>query len=123
MHEFRDYPGQLSPFMDIAGGKIWLGTWREASIYNMHQQTVELTDNLTLTKGINKFTFGTHNEFYNLSYGFVNSWNGRWEYSSLTSFLNSQPSRIRGAYAFDDSKTTNSISQTTCQDRTTTSIY
>lgn len=104
VHEFRDYPGQLSPFMDIAGGKIWLGTWREASIYNMHQQTVELTDNLTLTKGINKFTFGTHNEFYNLSYGFVNSWNGRWEYSSLTSFLNSQPSRIRGAYAFDDSK-------------------
>src|SRR5215831_8096854 len=106
VHEYRTFPGVLSPFMDIGGGKIWLGTWREASVYNMHQQTFEFTDNLTWTKGINKFTFGTHNEFYNLTYGFINSWNGRWEYSNLTSFLNSQPSRIRGAFTFDDAKNT-----------------
>ena len=104
VHEYRTFPGTLSPFMDIGGGKIYAGTWREASIFNMHQQTIELTDNITWNKGISKFTFGTHNELYNLSYGFVNSWNGRWEYSSLTSFLNSQPSRIRGAYSFDASK-------------------
>lgn len=104
VHEYRDFPGTLSPFMDIGGGKIWLGTWREASIYNMHQKTFELTDNLTVTKGINKFTFGTHNEFYKLNYGFINSWNGRWEYSDLSHFLASQPSRIRGAYTYDDSK-------------------
>lgn len=106
VHEYRTFPGTLSPFMDIGGGKIWLGTWREASVYNMHQKTIELTDNLTWVKGINKFTFGTHNEFYNLTYGFINSWNGRWEYSNLTSFLNSQPSRIRGAFTYDDSKNT-----------------
>ncbi len=104
VHEYRTFPGTLSPFMDIAGGKIYAGTWREASIYNMHQQTVELTDNVTWNTGISKFTFGTHNELYNLSYGFVNSWNGRWEYSSLNSFLSSQPSRIRGAYSFDATK-------------------
>ncbi len=62
VHEYRDFPGVLSPFMDIGGGAVWLGTWREASIYNMKQQTFELTDNVTYTKGINKFTFGTHNE-------------------------------------------------------------
>ncbi|MBL0200289.1 MAG: hypothetical protein IPP81_08955 [Chitinophagaceae bacterium] len=101
MHEYRDFPGTLSPFMDIGGGAAWVGTWREASIYNMKQQTIELSDNLTYTKGIHKFTVGTHNEFYNLTYGFVNSWNGRWEYSNLANFLADKPGRIRGAYSTD----------------------
>jgi hypothetical protein len=101
VHEYRDFPGTLSPFMDIGGGAIWAGTWREASIYNMKQQTFEISDNLTVIKGINKFTFGTHNEFYDLTYGFINSWNGRWEYSNLNNFLADKPSRIRGAYTND----------------------
>lgn len=104
VHEYRDFPGQLAPFMDLGGGAIWAGTWREASVYNMKQKTFEFTDNVTLTKGINKFTLGTHNEFYKLNYGFINSWNGRWEYSSLSNFLASKPSRIRGAYTFDNAK-------------------
>lgn len=101
VHEYRDFPGTLSPFMDIGGGAVWAGTWREASIYNMKQKTVEISDNVTLTSGINKFTFGTHNEFYNLTYGFINSWNGRWEYSNTGNFLADKPSRIRGAYTTD----------------------
>jgi hypothetical protein len=105
VHEYRDFPGQLSPFMDIDNGRIWVGTWREASIYNMKQKTFEFTENLTWTKGINKFTFGTHNEFYDLSYGFINSWNGRWEYQKgLDSFLVGHPTRIRGAFPFDAGK-------------------
>lgn len=101
VHEYRTFPGVLSPFMDIGSGTIWAGTWREASIYNMKQQTIELTDNVVLNAGINKFTFGTHNEFYNLTYGFINSWNGRWEYSNLANFLADKPSRIRGAFTTD----------------------
>lgn len=101
VHEYRNFPGVLSPFMDIGGGAIWAGTWREASIYNMKQQTFEITDNITYTKGINKFTFGTHNEIYDLSYGFINSWNGRWEYSNINNFLADKPGRIRGAYSTD----------------------
>jgi hypothetical protein len=101
VHEYRDFPGVLSPFMDIGGGAVWTGTWREASIYNMKQKTFEISDNLTVTSGIHKFTFGTHNEFYNLTYGFINSWNGRWEYSNVSNFLADKPSRIRGAYTTD----------------------
>ena len=101
VHEYRDFPGTLAPLMDIGGGAVWAGTWREASIYNMKQQTFEISDNVTVVKGINKFTFGTHNEFYDLTYGFINSWNGRWEYSNLTNFLADKPSRIRGAYTID----------------------
>jgi hypothetical protein len=99
VHEYRDFPGTLAPLMDIGSGAVWVGTWREASIYNMKQSTFELSDNLTITKGINKFTLGTHNEFYDLTYGFINSWNGRWEYSNVTNFIADKPSRIRGAYS------------------------
>ncbi|MDQ6609509.1 MAG: carboxypeptidase regulatory-like domain-containing protein [Bacteroidota bacterium] len=102
VHEYRDFPQPLAPYIDIDNGRITLGTWREASIYNLKQKTFEISDNVTLTKGINKFTFGTHNEFYDLTYGFINSWNGRWEYSrGLSSFLADNPSRIRGAFTTD----------------------
>jgi hypothetical protein len=101
VHEYRDFPQPLGPFMDIGGGAAWVGTWREASIYNMKQSTFEVSDNITWNKGISKFTFGTHNEFYDLTYGFINSWNGRWEYSNLPNFLADKPSRIRGAYTVD----------------------
>lgn len=108
VHEYRDFPGALGPFVDIDNGRIWAGTWREASIYNMKQQTIEISDNVTLTSGINKFTFGTHNEFYDLTYGFINSWNGRWEYSrGVNSFLADNPSRVRGAFTTDASKIPN----------------
>jgi hypothetical protein len=102
VHEYRDFPGALAPYIDIDNGRITLGTWREASIYNLKQRTIELSDNVTLIKGIHKFTFGTHNEFYNLTYGFINSWNGRWEYSrGVNSFLADNPSRVRGAFTSD----------------------
>jgi hypothetical protein len=105
VHEFRTFPDPLAPFVDIDNGRIWAGTWREASIYNMKQQTFEITDNLTYTKGIHKISVGTHNEFYDLTYGFINSWNGRWEYNrGVNSFLNNNPSRVRGAFSRDITK-------------------
>jgi hypothetical protein len=108
VHDYRDFPGTVAPFMDIDNGRIYVGTWREASVYNTRQKTFELTDNVTLVKGKNKFTFGTHNEFYNIGYGFLNSWNGRWEYANgLNSFLASQPSRIRALFPFDGGKNNN----------------
>lgn len=109
VHEYRTFPGTISPYIDIDNGRITLGTWREASVYNLKQKTIELSDNVTVTKGINKITIGTHNEFYDLTYGFINSYNGRVEYSrGLASFLADNPSRVRGAFAID-SKYNNDI--------------
>jgi hypothetical protein len=50
------------------GTTIFLGTDREAAIFDMRQKTTEFTDNLTLIKGKHTFTFGTHNEFYDITY-------------------------------------------------------
>ena len=108
VHDYRTYPGDPNPtpYADITNGatNVWLGTWREASIYDQRQKTIEFTDNVTWTKGDHKFTFGTHNEFYEFNYGFVNSWNGRWQYNSIVDFDASKPSRIRAAYTSDLSK-------------------
>ena len=103
VHDYRTFPGafnNVTPYVDITNGSanIWLGTWREASIYDQKQKTFEFTDNVTWNKGVHKFTFGTHNEFYKFNYGFVNSWNGRWQYNAVDSFLASRPARIRAAY-------------------------
>ncbi len=83
------------------GGTIIFGNDREGTVFNMHQNTFELTDNFTMYRGKNAFTFGTHNEFYNIQYGFVNSLNGRVSYKSLADFFANNPNRVRGAYPFD----------------------
>jgi hypothetical protein len=105
IHDYRDPASNPSlPQMEIAGngGTIFLGTDREGAIFNMKQKTIEFTDNFTLVKGNNTFTFGTHNEFYNITYGFVNSWNGRVAYSSVQDFINNNPNRVRTNYNYSN---------------------
>ncbi|MFT3932218.1 MAG: carboxypeptidase regulatory-like domain-containing protein [Chitinophagaceae bacterium] len=108
VHDYRTYPGDPNPtpYADITNGatNVWLGTWREAAIYDQRQKTFEFTDNVTVNKGAHKFTLGTHNEFYDFNYGFVNSWNGRWQYNSIADFDANKPSRVRSAYATDPNK-------------------
>jgi len=114
IHDYRNLiggQGNLYPSVQInnvstnaaanyGGGsnQILLGSDREASIFNTRQRTFELTDNFTFYTGAHALTLGTHNEFYHIDYGFINSWNGRIEYNSPSDFLNDLPSRIRGTY-------------------------
>ncbi len=95
----------LFPQVEISynGGTIFLGNEREATVFNMKQNTTELTDNLTYKTGNHTLLFGTHNEFYDINYGFVNALNGRVSYSSLANFYASTPVRVRGTYPFDGS--------------------
>ncbi len=105
IHDYRAPSSNPAlPQVEIAsnGGTIFLGTDREAAIFNMKQKTYEFTDNFTWVKGNNTFTFGTHNEFYDITYGFVNSWNGRVAYSSVDDFLNNKPNRVRTNYNYTD---------------------
>ncbi|MCX2479119.1 TonB-dependent receptor [Pedobacter sp. MC2016-15] len=104
IHDYRTPTSNSAlPQIEIggsAGGTIFLGTDREASIFNMKQKTTEFTDNLTWTKGRHTFTFGTHNELYNITYGFVNAWNGRVNYSNVDAFLAGTPNRVRTNYNY-----------------------
>lgn len=107
VHDYRDPNSNPAlPQIEITGNSpgstIFMGTDREAAIFDMQQKTTEFTDNLTLTSGKNTFTFGTHNEFYNITYNFVNAWNGRDNYSSIANFLAAQPTRVRNNYNYTD---------------------
>ncbi|WPU95519.1 carboxypeptidase regulatory-like domain-containing protein [Mucilaginibacter sabulilitoris] len=107
VHDYRDPNSNPAlPQIEITGRApgttIFMGTDREAAIFDMHQKTAEFTDNLTWTKGKHTFTFGTHNEFYNITYNFVNAWNGRLAYSSIEDFINNNPNRVRANFNYTD---------------------
>lgn len=103
----HDYRTPLServsfPQTEIAynGGTIFIGNEREATVFNLKQKTYEFTDNFNLSLGKHSILIGTHNEFYQIGYGFVNSWNGRISYKSLSDYLISKVNRVRGFYGF-----------------------
>jgi len=116
VHDYRDPNSNPAlPQIEITGRTpgttIFLGTDREAAIFDMYQKTTEITDNFTYNTGKHTFTFGTHNEFYNITYNFVNSWNGRDAYSSIDAFTGSynsnpattlpfMPSRVRANFNY-----------------------
>jgi hypothetical protein len=112
IHDYRSPIGTIFPQIQINnvnGGTVYLGTDREAAVFNMKQKTLELTDNLTWFHNKHAFTFGTHNEMYHIDYGFVNSWNGRYDFNSLTDFYNMKPSRMRAFYNLTDNSRDNNL--------------
>jgi hypothetical protein len=105
--DIKDYRTPLSdnfgfPQTEIAynGGTIFIGNEREATIFNLKQKTFEFTDNFNFSVGNHSFLIGTHNEFYKIDYGFVNSWNGRIAYKSVDDYLAGKVNRVRGFYGF-----------------------
>jgi len=107
IHDYRDPLSdpalpQIQIMGRTPGTTIYLGTDREAAIFNMKQRTWEITDNLTWHKGKHTLLLGTHNELYHISYGFVNSWNGRVDYLSIKDFLDGNPYRVRGSYNYNN---------------------
>ncbi|HCW07847.1 MAG TPA: hypothetical protein DGG95_10850 [Cytophagales bacterium] len=107
--DYRD-PTALFPQIQvngISGGHVLLGTYMVGGIFNTRQRTFEFTDNVKIFKGNHGITIGTHNEFYKINFGTLNTWNGRFDYSSLNSFLLDNPSRMRALYStIDNSRTT-----------------
>jgi outer membrane receptor protein involved in Fe transport len=104
IHDYRTPTSSnvMFPQVEISsnGGTIFLGNDREATVFNMKQKTFEISDNFTFSKGNHTFLLGTHNEFYNINYGFVNSLNGRIAYKSVADFLAGNVNRVRGSYNF-----------------------
>jgi hypothetical protein len=110
--DIKDYRDPYAIFPQIQinginGGHALIGTNMTAGIFNTRQRTFEFTDNLKIFRGSHTYTFGTHNEFYKINFGVINTWNGRFDYSSLASFLADNPSRMRALYdPTDNSRTT-----------------
>lgn len=105
LHDFREPNTALFPHIEITyntEATIFVGAYREAAIFQMKQNSAEITDNLTITSGRHLFTLGTHIELYQFDYHFVTPYNGRWAYRSLADFYAQKPSRVRGTYNLTD---------------------
>jgi len=101
----RDPVGTIFPQLEItgpSGSTLFVGTNRESAVFKINTNIVELTDNLTLYRGNQTITLGSHNEMYGVQYTFQNAWNGRWQYGSIANFYADKPSRIRGTYSLID---------------------
>lgn len=99
--ENRDFDGRVFPHIQIAtssAGRIFAGTYREASVYNTDFSTVQIADTYTFDLGEHHFTAGVFGQLHDVDYGFLSAWNGRWEYRSVDDFLNDRPARVRGVY-------------------------
>ena len=104
VHDYRTPLSEKISFpqteISYNGGTIFIGNEREATIFNLKQKTFEFTDNLNFSIGNHSFLIGTHNEFYKIDYGFVNSWNGRIAYKTLDDYFAGKVNRVRGFYSF-----------------------
>ncbi len=99
--EDRDFEGRVFPHIQIAtssAGRIFAGTYREASVYNTDFSTLQFSDTYTFNSGEHHFSAGVFGQLHDVDYGFLSAWNGRWEYRSVDDFINDRPSRIRGVY-------------------------
>ena len=68
-----------------------LGAEYSSSVNFVNQDIYLIEDNLTWYKGRHAVTFGTHNEIFRLSNGFIQYASGVWSYNGLDAFLNDQP--------------------------------
>lgn len=99
--EHRDFDGRVFPHVQIAtssAGRIFAGTYREASVYNTDFSTIQISNNFKFNRGKHHFTTGVFAQLHDVDYGFLSAWNGRWEYRSVEDFLNDSPARVRGVY-------------------------
>ncbi|RKN79917.1 TonB-dependent receptor [Ulvibacterium marinum] len=99
--ENRDFDGRIFPHIQIAttsAGRIFAGTYREASVYNTDFSTLQIADTYAFDSNKHHFTAGVFGQLHDVDYGFLSAWNGRWEYRSVDDFLNDRPARVRGVY-------------------------
>ncbi len=103
IRDFRTTYGDLFPSIEIfkGAGTIQLGADRSSTANELDQNIFEITDNLKIFKGKNTFTIGTHNEFFEFRNLFINNFNGRWRFASLSDFAGDFPRQFDVTYSAD----------------------
>lgn len=104
VHRIRDYRtiyGSLFPSIEITSGAatIQVGAERSSAANELDQDIIEVTDNVKVFRGIHTFTIGTHNEFFKFRNLFMNNFNGRWRYRTISDFENDIPNQVDVTYS------------------------
>jgi len=94
----RDPMGGNFPYVRIKDGNsnIYFGSEEFSTGNELNQNIYTLTDNFELYRGKHTFTFGTHNELYDMYNLFIRQNFGSYQFNSISDFLSDAP-----AYQFD----------------------
>lgn len=89
----RDPIGGDFPYIyinDVSSGVIRIGSEEFSTGNSLDQKIFSITNNFRLYKGDHTFTFGTHNEFYDIYNLFIGQNYGTYRFANLNAFLNKQ---------------------------------
>lgn len=102
IRDHRDHDNQ-GPTMYIQNVKsedgtknitVNIGTEYSSGVNFLNQDIFLIEDNLTWYKGRHAVTFGTHNEIFKLTNGFIQYAAGEWVYNGLDAFLKDNPNKF-----------------------------
>ncbi len=79
--------------------QVCLGMEYSSGVNQLDQDIITLTDNVSIFKGNHTISIGTHNEFYDMTNGFISNANGCYKYQSIEDFENNNPSRYEINYS------------------------
>lgn len=98
VNDDRDPMGANFPYVRIKDGNsnIYFGSEEFSTGNQLKQSIITITDNFELYKGKHTFSFGTHNEYYDMYNLFIRQNFGSYQFNSVRDFLTDQP-----AYQYD----------------------
>jgi hypothetical protein len=112
VRDSRDIPATLFPRIEVdlpSGSCAGSGTCRvlagseNSSVANaLDQNSFEITNDLSLSRGIHSITVGTHNEFFDFSNLFVQNLYGLYRFPSIQALQAGTPSQYSGAFFNED---------------------
>ncbi|MCS7004647.1 MAG: carboxypeptidase regulatory-like domain-containing protein [Cytophagales bacterium] len=98
----RDFPNtRIRLGQDFANASVYFGTDRDRGANYMHQDLIEITDNLTYFHRKHTFVVGTRNEIFYFDNLYMRYVTGRFEYGSFDEFKAATPSLFEKTYASD----------------------
>lgn len=98
----RDPLGQDFPYIDIRSGDIEVGSEEFSTANVLEQDIYTLTNNFSLYKGKHTWTFGTHNELYDIRNVFVRQNFGSYDFNDIAGFLAGTPTTFAHSYSLVD---------------------
>lgn len=107
VNDDRDPMGSDFPYLIVkdGSGTLYAGSEQYSTANQLKQNIITLTDNFKVYNGKHNFTFGTHNEFYDMYNLFIRQNYGVYTYSSLASFMAGDSADYQRGYSLVDKKT------------------
>ncbi|TVR61344.1 MAG: TonB-dependent receptor [Gemmatimonadales bacterium] len=88
--------------VDVPGGNVRVGPDQFSGANALDQNIIEITNDLSFSRGSHTITLGTSNEFFSFSNLFVRNAFGFWRFPSVDAFLAENPNRYEYSFLLPD---------------------